>query len=69
MATLFINSVILCIIMVLGGSQLVTFAERLKQLRKENGVTMEKLAEEIGTTKSTISRYENNKREPKKHFI
>jgi len=30
---------------------------------------MEDLAEEIGTTKSTISRYENNKREPKKHFI
>jgi transcriptional regulator with XRE-family HTH domain len=48
---------------------LVTFAERLKQLRKENGITMEDLAEEIGTTKSTISRYENNKREPKKHFI
>jgi len=48
---------------------LVTFAERLKQLRNETGVTMEDLAEEIGTTKSTISRYENNKREPKKHFI
>lgn len=48
---------------------MVTFAERLKQLRNETGVTMEDLAEEIGTTKSTISRYENNKREPKKHFI
>ena len=40
------------------------FAGRLKMLREEKGLTQEKLAEIIGSRKSTISQYENCKREP-----
>lgn len=41
------------------------FGLRLKELRKEKGVTLENLAESIGTTKTTLSRYENGTRSPK----
>lgn len=34
---------------------------RLKELRKENGLTQQQLAEKIGTTKLTISNWENEK--------
>ena len=34
---------------------------RLKELRKEKGLTQEKLSNEIGTTKLTISNWENEK--------
>lgn len=40
------------------------FGERLKQLREEANLTMEQLAVSLGTKKQTISRYENNQREP-----
>ena len=33
--------------------------KRLKELRKEKGLTLEELAERIGTSKQTIHRYEN----------
>ena len=33
--------------------------ERLRQLRKEKGITLEELAEAVGTSKQTIHRYEN----------
>lgn len=46
-----------------------TFQERLKSLRKEKDITIEKLAEDLGSAKSTISRYENGLREPKKDFL
>ncbi|MDO5569538.1 MAG: helix-turn-helix transcriptional regulator [bacterium] len=35
--------------------------ERLKQLRKDKGLTQEKLANKLNTTHSTISAYENGK--------
>ncbi len=34
---------------------------RLKELRKEKGLTQESLAREIGTTKLTVSNWENEK--------
>ena len=40
------------------------FGERFKQLREEAHLTMEQLAVSLGTKKQTISRYENNQREP-----
>jgi transcriptional regulator with XRE-family HTH domain len=46
-----------------------TFSDRLKKLRKEKGITLDKMAEDLGTTKSTLSRYENGKREPKIFLI
>lgn len=48
---------------------MATFNERLKELRKEKSITIEKLAEDLGSAKSTISRYENGLREPKKDFL
>ena len=43
---------------------MVTFGERLKQLRTEKDVTLDQLARDLGTTKATLSRYENGKRRP-----
>lgn len=43
---------------------MATFAERLKGLRIEKELSIEQLANALGTAKSTISRYENG-REPK----
>ena len=45
------------------------FGERMKNLRLEKNITLEKMAEDLNTTKSTLSRYENNKREPKMHLL
>lgn len=46
-----------------------TLGDRLKALRKENGYTLEQVAQKLNTTKVTISRYENNLREPKRDTI
>ena len=46
-----------------------TLGERLKDLRKEKGYTLEQVAQKLNTTKVTISRYENNLREPKRETI
>lgn len=46
-----------------------TFQDRLKELRKEKDITIEQLASDLGSAKSTISRYENGLREPKKDFL
>ncbi|MDH7579090.1 MAG: helix-turn-helix transcriptional regulator [Bacillota bacterium] len=43
---------------------MATFSERLKQLRKEKGLTQAELAKAIGLSKSAIINYENNKRMP-----
>lgn len=41
------------------------FPERLKQLRKDKGLTLKELAENLDDIKeASISRYENGKREP-----
>lgn len=47
---------------------MATFGERLKLVRNEKNLTLDKLAEILGTTKATLSRYENNLREPKNEF-
>lgn len=38
--------------------------QRLRELRKEKGLTMKKLGEMVGVGESTISQYENGKRQP-----
>lgn len=48
---------------------MATFQSRLKDLIEEKGITQKDLADEINTTKSTISRYLNNKREPKMYLL
>lgn len=40
------------------------FAERLKQLREENGYNQEYIADYLGVKQQTYSRYENNVSEP-----
>lgn len=40
------------------------FAERLKELRIEKGISLKILAKEIGVTDIAISRWENEKRIP-----
>ena len=40
------------------------FAERLKLLRKENGVTQKQLAESIGVTERAVRSYESGKMKP-----
>ena len=41
------------------------FAERLKDLRDEAGISQEKLADELGVSHGIISFWETGKREPK----
>lgn len=48
---------------------MATFKNRLKELRQSKNMTLEELANEIGTTKSTISRYENGIRQPKQDIL
>lgn len=38
--------------------------KRLRELRKENGYTIEQLADMVGISKSTLGYYENDKRMP-----
>ena len=40
------------------------FGMRLKELRKQNGLTQQQLAERVGVTKSVISFYELKERAP-----
>lgn len=42
----------------------MNFANRLKQLRKENNLTQEELAQKISKTRSTIAGYETERKEP-----
>lgn len=41
-----------------------TFSERLRQLRKDNNITLKELAKEIEVTDATLSRYQNDVRKP-----
>lgn len=45
------------------------FRRRLKKLRLEKKLTLEELAKIIGTTKTTLSRYENGERSPKLQLV
>lgn len=40
------------------------FSQRLRELRKQRGLTQEELAKELEMAKSSISMYENGKRKP-----
>ena len=43
----------------------MTFAENLKNLRKEKNLTQEELAEKTGINRKTISRYERGETLPR----
>ncbi len=45
------------------------FYKRLRELRLINNMTLDELAIALGTTKTTLSRYENNKRTADSDFI
>lgn len=40
------------------------FGDKLRELRKESGLTQKQLAQQVGVTKSVISYYELNERTP-----
>ena len=42
----------------------MTFGERLHEIRKQNGITQQELADRIGVTKGTVSTWERNNRRP-----
>ena len=46
-----------------------TIGENIKRLRIENNMTQEQLAAELNTTKSAISKYELDKRQPRYETI
>ncbi|MCB2300234.1 helix-turn-helix domain-containing protein [Clostridium tagluense] len=48
---------------------MVTFGDRLKTERNRIHITLETMAEDLKTTKATLSRYENCLREPKVDFV
>ena len=45
------------------------FAAQLRQVRKEQGMTQERLAEKVGTRKSNISRLERGRYNPSLDFL
>ena len=44
-------------------------ASQLRQVRKEQGMTQERLAEKVGTRKSNISRLESGRYNPSLDFL
>lgn len=46
-----------------------SFASRLKELRTSKNLTMESLAKDLGTTRATISNFENEQRKPSLDMI
>lgn len=42
---------------------------KLRELRKERGISMKKLGEYVGVSESTISLYETGKHEPSKEML
>ena len=47
----------------------MTQGERIRELRKELGLTLEKFGEKIGVTKSTISNIESGNRNATEHMV
>lgn len=45
------------------------FAERLRELRQEKGLSMKQLAKELNTTDAAISNWENEINEPKISYL
>lgn len=45
------------------------FAERLRELRLEKGLSMKQLAKELNTTDAAISYWENDVNEPKINYL
>lgn len=45
------------------------FAERLRELRTEKGMSMKQLAKELNTTDAAISNWENSINEPKITYL
>jgi len=43
----------------------IAFGDRLRQIRKEKGLSQEEFAKILGTSKQVLSRYETNQRAPK----
>jgi len=43
----------------------IAFGDRLRQMRKEMGLSQEEFAKKLGTSKQVLSRYETNQRAPK----
>lgn len=43
----------------------ISFGERLREIRKEKGLTQEAFAQLLGTSKQVLSRYETGQRSPK----
>lgn len=48
---------------------MTNFSNRLKNLRQFKNLTLDELAQELESTKTTLSRYENDKRTPDANFI
>ncbi|MCM1305711.1 MAG: helix-turn-helix domain-containing protein [Bacteroides sp.] len=47
----------------------ITYAERIKQLREEDGISQAKLAKAIGVNQSAIALWENGNRKPNSDAI
>lgn len=45
------------------------FAQRLRELRQSNGLSMKQLAKELDTTDAAISNWENEINEPKISYL
>jgi transcriptional regulator with XRE-family HTH domain len=43
----------------------IAFGDRLREIRKEQGLSQEEFAQKLGTSKQVLSRYETNQRAPK----
>ena len=46
-------------------NQFIAFGDRLRQIRKEKGLSQEEFAKILGTSKQVLSRYETSQRAPK----
>ena len=51
------------------GTILFKFGNRLKELRKKNGLTQQQLADALDITKSTVSYYERGERAPSPEIL
>ncbi|NLM16092.1 MAG: helix-turn-helix transcriptional regulator [Clostridiaceae bacterium] len=48
---------------------LVLFGKRLKEARKQQGLSQQELADRLGTSKSMVSAYENGSSDPRQSMI